>query len=83
MASYKDAVDWIAAEDAAGDTPDGMDYATAFDRVDGNMTVVMVADLWGRDPKKVAADVLRVRGFNRPRGFLVKDDYGLLVLATT
>ncbi|KGT55145.1 hypothetical protein ACE15N_22115 (plasmid) [Xanthomonas campestris pv. passiflorae] len=70
MASYREAVEWIAAEDAGGDTPVGLDFETAFERVDGALTVVMVADLWGRDPKSVAVDVLKARGFKAPRGFL-------------
>jgi hypothetical protein len=69
MASYKEAVQWIADEDAAGDTMPGMDFDAAFDAVDGNVTVVMVADLWRKDTWRVALDVLRARGFEAPRGY--------------
>ena len=69
MASYVEAVRWIAAEDAAGDTMPGMEFDAAFNAVDGNLTVVMVADLWRKEPWRVALDVLRERGFSAPRGF--------------
>lgn len=70
MATYKEAVTWIALEDGPGDTPAGMDFKEAFSVVDGNLTVVMVADLWDMNQKKVAVDVLKARGFVVPRGFL-------------
>lgn len=70
MASYKEAVSWIANEDAPGDTPAGMDFAEAVEVLDGIMTVAMVADLWGKDTHKVAVDVVKARGFKMPRGFM-------------
>ncbi len=69
MASYKDAVSWIAANDGAGDTPNGMDYAMAHDDVKGLISVCLVADVWGKVQDEVAVDVLRERGFKRPRSF--------------
>jgi hypothetical protein len=69
MASYAEAVSWIASEYAAGDTPPGMDFDAAFAAVDHNLTVVMVSDLWSKPAWRVALDVLRERGFNVPRGY--------------
>ncbi len=69
MASYKDAVFWIAANDGAGDTPDGMEYPAAHDEVRGMISVCLVADVWGKVQDEVAVDVLRQRGFKKPRSF--------------
>ncbi|CAM5564009.1 hypothetical protein [Eoetvoesiella caeni] len=73
MASYKDAVHWIADEEAPADTPEGMDFAEAVAVLDGNVTVVMVGDLWGKSSYQVAIDVIKVRGFRMPRGFQRND----------
>lgn len=70
MASYKEAIWWIAHNDAEGDTPPGMNFEEAFRNVDGNVTVVMVADVWGKDQRQVAVDVLKERGFDAPRGYV-------------
>lgn len=70
MASYKEAVNWIASEDAPGDTPAGMEFSEAVETVDGMMTVEMAANLWGKDTRQVAVDVVKARGFKMPRGFL-------------
>lgn len=71
MASYKEAVNWIASEDGPGDTPVGMDFSDAVETVDGMMTVEMAASLWGKDTQQVAVDVVKARGFKMPRGFLL------------
>lgn len=68
MASYREAVQWIAHNDGAGDTPATMTWAEAFDAVDGLVTVCLVADVFSKDQETVAADVLRARGFRKPRG---------------
>jgi hypothetical protein len=68
MASYKDAVQWIAINDGAGDTPGWMKWDDALPAVDGLVTVCLVADVFDRDQDQVAADVLRARGFRKPRG---------------
>ena len=70
MASYKESVNWIANEDAPGDTPAGMDFSEAVEVVDGMMTVAMAADLWCKDTRQVAVDVVKARGFKMPRGFM-------------
>lgn len=67
MASYRDAVHWIAHNDGAGDTPARLSWAEAFEQVDGLTTVCLVADVFGKDQERVAADVLRERGFKKPR----------------
>lgn len=69
MASYKEAVAWIASNDGAGDTPEGMDYAAAHDDVRSMISVCLVADVWGKIQDEVAVDVLKVRGFKKPRTF--------------
>jgi hypothetical protein len=45
-----------------------MSWAEAFDQVDGLVTVCLVADVFNKDQATVAADVLRARGFKKPRG---------------
>ena len=72
MASYKDAVKWIADEDAVGDTPKSMTFEQAFDAVDNILTVALVADVWGLQPQRLAVDVVKARGFTMPRNFLAK-----------
>lgn len=67
MATYRDAIEWIAANDGAGDTPDGMEWSAALDLVAGQVTVCLVADVFNKDQAVVAADVLRARGFRKPR----------------
>jgi len=69
MASYKEAVAWIAANDGAGDTREGMDYAAAHGDVRCMISVYLVADVWGKVQDEVAIDVLRERGFKKPRAF--------------
>ena len=68
MAIYREAVQWIADNDSAGDTPATMTWAEAFAGVDGLVSVCLVADVFGKDQDTVAADVLRARGFRKPRG---------------
>lgn len=75
MATYQDAVSWIAANDAAGDTPEGMEYTEAYSIVHGMISLCLVVDLWEKEQGVVAVDVLRKRGFKKPRG--------LPLLATT
>lgn len=56
MAKYKDAVAWIAYNDETDlRMPD--DLPTIQDLV----TVLLVADLWGKPQRKVAEDVLKLR----------------------
>lgn len=54
MASYMKAVAWIANEDAPGDDDD-------VEILSGYLTVCLVADLFDKEPGKVAADVHRYR----------------------
>jgi hypothetical protein len=68
MARYRDAVQWIAANDGASDTKD-LAYPDALTLVSEQVTVVMVADIFGRSERKVGADVLRARGVRKPRGW--------------
>lgn len=56
MAKYKDAVAWIAYNDEDSlRTPD--DLPT----IEGMLTVLLVADLWGKPQREVARAVLRER----------------------
>jgi hypothetical protein len=50
-ASYRRAVEWIALNDDARDA-EGLPTLT------GYLSVVMTADLWGKAPQVVAADVM-------------------------
>ena len=72
MATYADAVSWIAHEDEAGNTPAGMDYEDALSEVRDIVTVALVADLWGQPSWRVAMVVLRQRGFKTPRGLAAR-----------
>lgn len=54
MARYKEAVDWIAFNDNAGSEDQCED-------IQGYITVALVADIFGKEDSKVAADVARVR----------------------
>lgn len=56
-ARYDYAIAWIAENDNPGDWPESMDP----DALAGTMTVILVADLWGRPESKVASDVVRYR----------------------
>jgi hypothetical protein len=66
-ASYARAVQWIALEDGSVNdelhgldwrTHERVDHETAMEAVASLLTVVMVADLWGKDPATVAKDVV-------------------------
>jgi len=52
--SYKAAVQWIADNDNAGE-----DYSV--EELSASITVVLVADLFGKSPEKVATAVLKMR----------------------
>lgn len=65
-ASYRHAVEWIAANDGAGDTV-GLGYEAALNDVRFLVTTALVADLFGKADEDVARDVLRRRGFCAPR----------------
>lgn len=67
MASYKDAIHWIAHNDSAGDTPSSMTWDEALAGVDNLVTVCLVADVFNKPEAMVAEDVLRARGFRKPR----------------
>lgn len=51
-ASYREACQWIALNDSAGDDDDD---------VQGFVTTALIADLFGVSDEKVAADVIRLR----------------------
>ena len=55
-ASYRDAIDWIAQMDSAGDD-DAMDPEVASSLI----TAVLVADIFGASAEKVGRDVVRRR----------------------
>lgn len=67
MATYKNAIHWIAHNDGAGDTPDDMAWQKALEAVHDMVTVCLVADVFGVEQRVVAEDVLRARGFRKPR----------------
>jgi hypothetical protein len=53
MARYMEAVAWIANNDEPGET----DAETVSEMI----SVLLVADLWRKEPEQVADDVLRAR----------------------
>lgn len=55
-ASYRAAVQWVALNDSAGE-----DTALKVSEVSELITVVLVADIFGVEPEKVARAVIRVR----------------------
>lgn len=55
-ASYRDAIDWIACNDSAGDNS-ALDAATVADLI----TAALVADIFDVPSQKVGADVVRRR----------------------
>jgi hypothetical protein len=55
-ASYRDAIDWIAQMDSAGD--DGADDPQTVSEL---VSAAMIAELFGVDPIKVGTDVVRRR----------------------
>ncbi len=67
MATYKDAIHWIAMNDAAGDTPEGMAWDEAEQAVRTLTTVCLVADVFNKNQDAVAGDVLKARGFRKER----------------
>jgi hypothetical protein len=62
--SYRAAVRWVAENDSAGDT-DALDVGPVSELI----TTVLVADLFGVDPVRVAVDVIQVRGRERRAGW--------------
>lgn len=60
-ASYERAIGWIADNDEPGEYD--------IDTMASLISVVLVADLWGKDPARVARDVVnrRKRAGNPPR----------------
>lgn len=54
MARYADAVEWIAFNDAAGDE-------ASEEEVAGFVSTLLVADVFNKQPQKVAKDILRFR----------------------
>lgn len=59
-ASYKHAVAWIAGNDGMADTA-GLPEPDAVAMLKGQLTVGLVADIFDRDPEKVARAVLKQR----------------------
>ena len=55
-ASYRDAVAWIAYNDGEGDYD-----ARSVAYVQGMISTLLVADLFGVEPERVARDVVRLR----------------------
>lgn len=54
--SYARAVDWIARNDE-----DVLMDESDIEEMSGLISVVLVADLWGKDPGVVARDVIKMR----------------------
>jgi hypothetical protein len=55
-ASYREAVAWIAINDDAGAT-----YALDAEHLRIVVTVILIADIFGKDPVEVATDVVKFR----------------------
>lgn len=66
-ASYREAIDWIARNDNAGDDmpleiyPDAEANAEIRGAIRGYISTSLVADLFGVDTDRVARDVVRAR----------------------
>lgn len=73
MANYKQAIQWCALNDGAGDTSSGVDWDSAFEFAHQTVTFFLVADLFGKSDEDVTADVLKARGFKKPRGWKHQD----------
>jgi hypothetical protein len=58
-ASYREGVDWIALNDNAHD--DGPGNPDGERNVAGYISALMLADLFGVEPERVARDVMRRR----------------------
>lgn len=58
-ASYRAAIEWIAANDEAG--TDGPGNPDAEANVACYVTTLLVADLFDADPQRIARDVMRAR----------------------
>jgi len=67
VATYRDAIQWIAHNNATEETPQSMAYSDAFGRVYSLVTVRLVADVFGMEQAAVTADILKARGFRKPR----------------
>lgn len=65
-ASYRRGVEWIALNDDAGS-----DDARIVEQVRGYISTLLLADLFGKEPREVATDVVRLRmrekGVKRPK----------------
>lgn len=66
MARYAEGVEWIALNDAPGDT-EGLAWNAGIERLRVTLTVTLLAELYGKPAQDVAAAVLRVRGVKKPR----------------
>mgnify|MGYP001501951607 CR=1 FL=1 len=67
MATYTNAIWWVANNDGAGDTPASMAWEDAFAVVRNQTTACLLADVFAKDQDTVAGDVLKQRGFRAPR----------------
>lgn len=56
-ASYREAVHWIAVNDDGADGADRTNEAS----IAGYVTTLLIADIFGVEPERVARDVVRVR----------------------
>lgn len=61
MARYRDAVHWIACNDAPGDDDN-------VQQLSGAISVLLVADVWGKTAEAVALDVLNFRTYAVQQG---------------
>lgn len=61
MAKFKDAVAWIAYNDGAGDTREEYGDQENINILTGQVTVLLVADIFGKEPEEVADMILGIR----------------------
>lgn len=67
-ASYRHAIEWIAFNDSAGDTPPEMPWDEAIEVIRWMPSTLLVGDVFQNgDSLKVAEAVARVRQFKKPR----------------
>jgi hypothetical protein len=63
---YKDAVEWIANNDGAGDAQVNIHTVhDAYETVKWQISTCMLVDISGKDQHDVAVDILLARGFSK------------------
>jgi hypothetical protein len=67
MATYKEAIEWIALNDDAATEPFEVDYDEAYERVYGYISTALITDIFHKDQEIVTKDILKLRGYRIPK----------------